>query len=302
MTAATCRSSWITVAKARTSAYLRPRLMRGCTSRRRCWIAAQRSRTNSPSDRAAASGRRRRGWRSRRSSPARAGRGGAVEHRAHRQHASAAASPERMFARLAPSACSRPRPSEWRRSISAASRGWLVTIARAALLLPPAERGHVVVVAVQQPGLAGAGLRGPVGLPALRAGGRRRASSARASARCRRAARAAARRGRARRSPGRARRARRVRISPPRAAGLTGGRRCGTSTRRRRSRAAKRWPTSRSSARSSRRRRGEAGDSAPGTRSIAKATQDRVEHERREAEGQHGERQREAGERARRAR
>ena len=72
-----------------------------------------------------------------------------------------------MFARLAPSACSSPRPSEWRRSSSAASRGWLVTIARAAVLLPPAERRHVVVVAVQQPGLAGAGLRGPVGLPAL---------------------------------------------------------------------------------------------------------------------------------------
>ena len=30
---------------------------------------------------------------------------------------------------LAPSSCSSPRPSEWRRSISAASRGWLVTIA-----------------------------------------------------------------------------------------------------------------------------------------------------------------------------
>ena len=37
---------------------------------------------------------------------------------------------------------------------------------RAALLLPPPERGHVLVVAVQDPGLAGAGLRGPVGLPA----------------------------------------------------------------------------------------------------------------------------------------
>ena len=40
------------------------------------------------------------------------------------------ASPERMFARLAPSSCSSPRPSEWRRSSSCASRGWLVTIAR----------------------------------------------------------------------------------------------------------------------------------------------------------------------------
>ena len=35
----------------------------------------------------------------------------------------------------------------------------------AALLLPPAERRHVLVRAVQQPRLAGAGLRGPVGLP-----------------------------------------------------------------------------------------------------------------------------------------
>jgi hypothetical protein len=41
-----------------------------------------------------------------------------------------AASPDRMFARLAPSAYSSPWPSEWRRSSSCASRGWLVTIAR----------------------------------------------------------------------------------------------------------------------------------------------------------------------------
>ena len=37
----------------------------------------------------------------------------------------------------------------------------------AAILLPPAEGRHVVVVAVQQTRLAGSGLRGPVGLPAL---------------------------------------------------------------------------------------------------------------------------------------
>jgi hypothetical protein len=36
---------------------------------------------------------------------------------------------------------------------------------RAALLLPPAEGGHVLVVAVQETGLAGAGLGGPVGFP-----------------------------------------------------------------------------------------------------------------------------------------
>ena len=88
------------------------------------------------------------------------------------------ASPERMLARLAPSACSSPRPSEWRRSSSSASRGWLVTIARVAVLLPPAEGRHVVVVAVQEPGLAGAGLRGPVGLPALEPVRAARAASA----------------------------------------------------------------------------------------------------------------------------
>ena len=40
---------------------------------------------------------------------------------------------------------------------------------RASLLLPPAEGRHVLVRAMKQPGLAGAGLRGPVGLPALQA-------------------------------------------------------------------------------------------------------------------------------------
>src|SRR3954464_14118169 len=39
------------------------------------------------------------------------------------------ASPETMFARLAPFENRRPRPLEWRRSISIASRGWFVTIA-----------------------------------------------------------------------------------------------------------------------------------------------------------------------------
>ena len=74
------------------------------------------------------SGRPRRGGRSRRCSRGRAAGGGcsavlivSIE---------CGASPERMLARLAPSAWSRPRPSEWRRSSSSASRGWLVTIAR----------------------------------------------------------------------------------------------------------------------------------------------------------------------------
>src|SRR5215213_625743 len=40
------------------------------------------------------------------------------------------ASPERMFALLAPSSYSSPRPFEWRRSSSAASLGWFVTIGR----------------------------------------------------------------------------------------------------------------------------------------------------------------------------
>ena len=51
----------------------------------------------------------------------------------------------------------------------------------AEVLLPPAEGGHVVVVAVQQPRLAGAGLRGPVASPSRAAGSRRRASSGRAT-------------------------------------------------------------------------------------------------------------------------
>ena len=76
-----------------------------------------------------------------------------------------AASPDRMFARLAPSAWSSPRPSDWRRSSSSASRGMVRDDRLAAVLLPPAEGGHVVVVAVKQAGLAGARLRRPVGLP-----------------------------------------------------------------------------------------------------------------------------------------
>ena len=39
ITASTCRSRWITVAHARMSAYVRPRWIRGCTSRRRCCAA-----------------------------------------------------------------------------------------------------------------------------------------------------------------------------------------------------------------------------------------------------------------------
>ena len=57
---------------------------------------------------------------------------------------------------------------------------------RVAVLLPPAEGGHVLVAAVQQPGLAGAGLRGPVRLPPLAAGGSRAAARRRGWGRCRR--------------------------------------------------------------------------------------------------------------------
>ena len=73
--------------------------------------------------------RRRRGGRSRRRSRARASRAPRTST-VLMVSIECGASPERMFARLAPSSCSSPRPSEWRRSSSCASRGWLVTIAR----------------------------------------------------------------------------------------------------------------------------------------------------------------------------
>jgi hypothetical protein len=79
------------------------------------------------------------------------------------------ASPERMFARLAPSAYKQAAAVR----APALDLGGVARVVghdrAAALFLPPAEGGHVVVVAVEQPGLAGAGLRGPVGLPALEA-------------------------------------------------------------------------------------------------------------------------------------
>ena len=74
---------------------------------------------------------------------------------------------------------------------------------RAGLLLHPAERRDVLVRAEQDPGLAGAGLRGEVGSPTRRAGSRPRRSSAPCSGRCRRASRGAAPAARARRSRGR---------------------------------------------------------------------------------------------------
>ena len=67
--------------------------------------------------------------------------------------------------RLAPPPASRPVPVACRRSISAQSAGDEHDHHRAALLLDPAERRDVLVGAEQDAGLAGAGLRGEVGLP-----------------------------------------------------------------------------------------------------------------------------------------
>ncbi len=90
---------------------------------------------------------------------------------------------------------------------------------RVAVLLPPAEGRHVVVVAVQQARLAGARLRRPVGLPAPQPILARVSPSGRASGRCRRGSRGAARRrpghrSRGTRSPERRRPAAR-RAAPP---------------------------------------------------------------------------------------
>ena len=111
------------------------------------------------------------------------------------------ASPERMFARLAPSACSSPLPSEWRRSSSAASRGWLVTIALPRSFSHQRKAGMSSLSPCRRPAWQApvcedqsVSQRQPVA-----AGAR---SSARASARCRRGSPAAGRRGRGRRSPG----------------------------------------------------------------------------------------------------
>ena len=66
---------------------------------------------------------------------------------------------------LAPPGLSSPSPLEMRRSISVASSGWLATSSRAVLLLPPAEVGDAVVVAVQDARLAGRRRRGQQRVP-----------------------------------------------------------------------------------------------------------------------------------------
>ena len=144
---------------------MRERAIRGRTSRRRWRAWARRSRQNSAS--AATSVLRSR----------RAGEVGRVV---------AADRPPPVAARCSSSASSggRRRRGCWRGWRRRREAGRAVGVAAldldrvlrvvgddrgVALLLPPAECGHVVVVAVQQAGLAGAGLRRPVGLPAMRA-------------------------------------------------------------------------------------------------------------------------------------
>ena len=147
-----------------------------------------------------ACGRRRRDGRSRRRSRARS----APRRRSTVLIVSieCGASPERMLARLAPSACSRPRPSEWRRSSSSASRGWLVTIAAPRSFSHQRNAGMSSLLPCRRPAW-----QAPVcedqSVSHRAAGASPRAASARGWGRCRRAARGAARRGRARRSRGR---------------------------------------------------------------------------------------------------
>ena len=64
-----------------------------------------------------------------------------------------------------PPFASSPFPVEWRRSSSAQSAGGGARDQAARLLLDPAERGHVLVRAEQDPRLACAGLRGEIRLP-----------------------------------------------------------------------------------------------------------------------------------------
>ncbi len=192
-------------------------------------------------------GRPRRAGRSRRRSRGRSG-GGAVEHRAHRQHRVRRVAGEDVGAAGAVGV-EQPAPVGVAPLELCGVARMVGDDRRAPLLLPPAEGGHVLVVAVQEARLAGAGLRGPVGLPAPQPVRAARAPSARGAGRCRRAARAAGRRGRARRSRGRARPGRRSR-PPACGAGPGGAPPAGARNGPRRSPAARRPPPSRRPSRS----------------------------------------------------
>ena len=90
----------------------------------------------------------------------------AVEHRAHgQQGVDGVAGDDVRPARAV--LVQQPAPVR----VPALELGGVLRVVRddraAVLLLPPAERGHVVVVAVQEARLAGARLRGPVRLPAV---------------------------------------------------------------------------------------------------------------------------------------
>ena len=151
------------------------------------------------------------------------------------------ASPERMLARLAPSACSSPRPSEWRRSSSSASRGWLVTIAAPRSFSHQRKAGMSSLEPCRRPAWQApvcedqsVSQRSQPVRAAAQPGGEGRGAAVAAAP-------AAGRRGRGRRSRGRGRPGPRSR-SPARGGAPGGGRRCGTRSRPRRSPAASRRP------------------------------------------------------------
>lgn len=105
------------------------------------------------------------------------------QHRAHRQHRVRGIA-ERVFARLAPSPCSRPLPSERRRSSSSASRGWLVTMGRPRSFSHQRKAGMSWLLPCRSPAWrrpSGTTSRSPI----LRGGGCPPAPSRPAPARCR---------------------------------------------------------------------------------------------------------------------
>ena len=296
MTAATCRSSWIDgraraherVAQLALDA--RPHVAAALLERRAALGDDLADRSAAPC------ARRRTGWRSRRSSPARAGRGrAAVEHRAHRQQRVRRVAGEDVRAARAVGV---QQPAAV--GVAALDLGRVARVVRddRACRAPSPTSGTRACRrcrrAAARPGRRRSATTSRS--PSAAAGGRRRAASARASARCRRAARAAARRGRARRSRGTARRGRRCRPRAPArvrwrattwrshsapsssiastapAMGVERGQR----------RASRRSPVQKSST------------WTPWSICAAASSTSAVEHERADAERQHRERQREA--------